>query len=267
MAQLILPPLGGITTWTHDAIVTSVSAASTLQFQNTTAATAGVTVQYSPGPELISEAWNTVALASQKSRWIINSQPVSANPISSTIAFSSSENNGSYVQRARIDSAGNIISQGGIFALSGGTGNIRGANFNPGGSSAVVVGTSNTTSLGLGTAGTLTTVNGGLKAAQGFATAYRSAASTVTVAATDCFVGVSGSGARTVNLPAANTLQAGGQITVQDVGNSAGAITINPNGTDNINSVNGAVSIAAAFGRKMFVSDGATNWWVNVTTI
>jgi len=95
---------------------------------------------------------------------------------------------------------------------------------------------------------------------------FRSASSTVTVSTTDCFVGVSGSGTRTVNLPAANTLCPGAWLVIQDVGNSAGTITINPNGTDNINGTNAAVTIAVAFGQRAFKTDGATNWYCSTVT-
>jgi hypothetical protein len=111
-----------------------------------------------------------------------------------------------------------------------------------------------------------TSAGGALRSAGGIAGSYRSVASTVTVAVTDFYVGVSGTGARTANLPAASTCkQAGQEITIQDVGNSAGAITINPNGADNINGANSAVTIAAAFGRRVFYCDKSTNWYTSGT--
>ncbi len=108
---------------------------------------------------------------------------------------------------------------------------------------------------------------GRINGTSGFGANYRSASSTVTVATSDYFVAVSGSGARTVNLPAANTMKAGQEIIVQDIGNSSGTITVNPNGSDNINGANSAVTIAAAYGRKWFITDGSANWYVDVNLL
>ncbi len=55
---------------------------------------------------------------------------------------------------------------------------------------------------------------------------------------------------------------AGQEIIVQDIGNSSGTITINPNGSNTINGVNSAVTIAAVYGSRIFITDGSTNWWV-----
>lgn len=106
----------------------------------------------------------------------------------------------------------------------------------------------------------------------GFAPAYRQGASTVTVLNTDRFVGVTGTGARTVNLPLASTMKPGQELVIQDIANAAGAITINPalgvgGVSDGINGGTGAVTIAAAFGRKWFICDGATNYYTDVSAI
>lgn len=97
---------------------------------------------------------------------------------------------------------------------------------------------------------------------------FQSSASPITVnASTDRFVGVSGSGVRSVALPAANTTLRGQEVVVQDTGNSNGTITISPNGTDTINGVNAGVTIAVAFGRKVFFSDGISGWFADVAPI
>jgi hypothetical protein len=126
----------------------------------------------------------------------------------------------------------------------------------------VHIGDTNSTSIIMGRAGNKTAITGNVTISGSFSPAFRSAASTVTVSTGDRFVGVSGSGSRTVNLFATSSAIAAGQeIIVQDVGNSSGTITINPNGTDNINGVNSATTIAAAYGAKTFVTDKSGNWY------
>jgi hypothetical protein len=94
-----------------------------------------------------------------------------------------------------------------------------------------------------------------------FSAAYRSAATPVTVGNFDRYVGVSGSGARSVALPVATFSCEGTEVVIQEIGNSAGVITIAPNGTDKINGVAGSITISAAFGAKTLVSDGVSNWY------
>jgi len=122
------------------------------------------------------------------------------------------------------------------------------------------LGVTSSTATSISKTGTTMTVNGSLKAAQGFAPAYRSAASTVTVAVTDYFIGVSGTGARTVNLPAASTCKAAGQVfVIQEAGNDAGTITINRAGSDTINGAT-TTTISAAYGSKTLTCDGTSAW-------
>jgi hypothetical protein len=108
---------------------------------------------------------------------------------------------------------------------------------------------------------TRATALNGFVVTQGFAKGYRTAATTVTVATTDVYVGVTGTGARTVNLPAANTcLAAGQEFVIQEQGNDVGTITINRASTDTINGAT-TTTIAAAFGTKTLVCNGSNAWF------
>jgi hypothetical protein len=101
----------------------------------------------------------------------------------------------------------------------------------------------------------------GMVVTQGFAAGYRTSATTVTVTNTDRYVGVTGTGARTVNLPAANTcLAAGQEIVIQEQGNDVGTITINRASTDTINGAT-TTTIAAAYGSKTLVCNQSSAWF------
>lgn len=86
---------------------------------------------------------------------------------------------------------------------------------------------------------------------------------TYTVVTTDCYVGMSNSGARTVTLCAANALPAGGMITVKDENGNAATnnVTIARAGTDTIDGGTSAV-INTNFGVKNLVSDGSAKWFL-----
>lgn len=175
-----------------------------------------------------------------------------------------------------VGTAGATSGNGGVLQLTGGNaganngggqgtgGNvvIRGGTGSPSGT--ITIGATQTSSIAMGASGISTVYSGPVTMAQGFAPAYRSASSTVTVAVTDYFVGVSGSGARTVNLPAASTcIKAGQEIIVQEIGGSTGTVTINPNGTDTINGANSAVTLTTtAYGRRTFFCDKSSAWFV-----
>lgn len=129
------------------------------------------------------------------------------------------------------------------------------------------LGTANSTSTFIGKTGTITTIDNALQINQGLAPAYRSAATPVTLTVNDYFVGVSGTGARAVTLPAASTCKHAGQVfVIQDIGNSSGVITITRAGSDAVNAGTTA-TIAAAYGRQMLTCDGVSAWLVNPTAI
>lgn len=109
---------------------------------------------------------------------------------------------------------------------------------------------------------TRATALNGFVVTQGSAFAYRTAASTITVTNTDRFIGVTGTGARTVNLPAGSTcLNPGQEFVIQEVGNDVGTITINRSGSDTLNGATTA-TISAAFGAKTLVCSQGTAWYV-----
>lgn len=105
-------------------------------------------------------------------------------------------------------------------------------------------------------------VSGGMQSQGYLAGGQRSAASTVTVTASDFIVGVTGSGARTVNLPAVSACKRGQYFIIQDVGNSAGTITINRAGTDTINGGT-SVTISVAYGSLLIWNDGSSAWYAH----
>jgi hypothetical protein len=283
-ARILNPTNGTMQSFSDGVAVNSIGTAQTVgqSYTNNTAA-ANNAQQYGPCIEDIGQGWDSTNSLSKAVKCCWQMVPVqgAGNPTGNYTLWCSI-NGAAYAEAMRVTNVGVVqVPAGQRFdtnasgALGFGTANATSISF---GNSAVTtlnvaattmnIGTSTNTTINLSKAGSATVVNSSLQANQGFAPAYRSAASTVTVAVTDRFVGVSGSGARTVNLPAASTCVAAGQeIIIQDIGNSAGAITINPNGTDNINGVNSAVSIAAAFGRKWFICDKSANWYVDVNVI
>jgi hypothetical protein len=104
----------------------------------------------------------------------------------------------------------------------------------------------------------------GFVVTQGFGAAYRTSATTVTVAITDHFVGVTGTGARTVNLPAANTcLAAGQEFVIQDVAGDTGTITINRASTDTINGATSITITGTAYARKTLYCNASNAWFAS----
>ena len=129
----------------------------------------------------------------------------------------------------------------------------------------VGVTTSNGTSISK--TGTLMTVNGSTYMAQGMSAAFRTATTPVTVAVTDYFVGVNGTGARSVTLPAASTCKhAGQQFVVQETGGSTGTITFSRNGSDTINGTTTA-AMSTAYGRQIITCDGVSSWYFDPAAI
>lgn len=239
--------------------VASVGTASTAGWtvKNTTAAANGAQ-QYSPALVLDGRGWASTGGTSQDDSFAIQAQPVQGTSNSTAnLVFLASINGGSYAAEMTLTSAGSLS------LAASGTLTAQTLQQNSG---QLNVCTGLTTTCSISIAGTThaTTVNGPLVSAQGWAPAHRAASSTVAVAVSDRTVGVTGTGSRTVNFPAASTcVHAGQEIVVVEEGGSSGTITINPNGTDNFNGANSAVTIAAAYGRRVFVCDASANWFVS----
>ena len=86
--------------------------------QNTTAATSGVPVQYSPNLHWKGSAWNTGGTpANNSTDWIIYQAPVSGSTPYTQLQFYSSINGGAYANRATLNSFGEF-STGAILGLS-----------------------------------------------------------------------------------------------------------------------------------------------------
>lgn len=98
------------TTITLNNLTTTIVPGLTLT--DTTAATAAVPVQDSPGYELISQAWNTTALASQTLKWMMLNVPTSGSTVGSNLIFYSSENGAAYAARAQIRQDGSLTTFG-----------------------------------------------------------------------------------------------------------------------------------------------------------
>lgn len=154
----------------------------------------------------------------------------------------------------------NVVSAGGYFANAGNGLDTATAGFLP-------IGTVVATSMTFGRSGVNITAGGPLKCNEAFGMAYRTSASVVAVTSADGFVGVTGTGARTVNLPAANTCRVGQVIIIQDVQGDAGIITINRAGADLINGATTKALAATAYARQMLVCDGVSNWFADSVTI
>lgn len=94
-------------------------------------------------------------------------------------------------------------------------------------------------------------------------TAFRvDAAASVTILATDGIVICTNTGARTVSLPAANTLVAGQKVIIKDGAGTATTnnITINPNGADTLDSF-ASLTINIENESLTLVTDGSSAWY------
>lgn len=106
---------------------------SNLILSNPTAATAGVTAQNSPFIEFDSNAWNSSALTSQNSDWILGSVPVSvAGTPFGAVSFFSKTAGGGATQQWFVTNAGNMIATANVYTGgAGGVGTIEAAHLNP----------------------------------------------------------------------------------------------------------------------------------------
>lgn len=73
---------------------------------NTTAATSGVTAQWSPRLRFSGTAWNTSTLASQTNDFIIENQTATGNPTTESLVISSQINGAGYFQIASLSNVG-----------------------------------------------------------------------------------------------------------------------------------------------------------------
>lgn len=111
----------GVVTSTRLNITTTSS--DGLVGTNTTAATAGVTVQMSPRLRLSGTAWNTTATAASNTQdWIIENLPISGATTSSQLNFSTQNNGGGYTNRISLTSAGDFTLTGNLKLGTAGNG-------------------------------------------------------------------------------------------------------------------------------------------------
>lgn len=149
---------------------------------------------------------------------------------------------------------GNAGSVSGVGSAVGGDAIVRGGTGSGGAANGkATIGDVNTLEVDIGASGTPTLIKGGL------APAYRSAASPVTMTSSDCRVGVSGSGARSVTLPTASSCKPGQQFYLNEVGGSAGTITLSRSGSDTVNGTT-SVTLSVAYGELRIFTDGVSAW-------
>lgn len=118
---------GGIVTTGANAVATitrtAIAGVSTdgLVSANTTAATAGATVQWAPRLRFSGTAWNTGGTpATNTDDWIVENQTTSGNPTSTKLVFSSQLNAGGYTAQMKLGSGG-AIEMTTSLAIGGGT--------------------------------------------------------------------------------------------------------------------------------------------------
>lgn len=130
------------------------------------------------------------------------------------------------------------------------------------------LGVTTSTATSIGHTGTLTTVNNSLQLNQSFTPGYRAATTPVTLAvATDYRIGVGGSGARSVTLPAASTCRRVGQeFIIEEMAGSAGVITFSRTGTDTINGATTYALPAVAYIEIVLTCDTAGAWNIGTST-
>lgn len=90
----------------------------------------------------------------------------------------------------------------------------------------------------------------------------RATGSSGSISANVSIFGVTGSGARSITLPSAATMKAGGVLIIQDEAGNAGSgtITINRAGSDTINGAT-SVTITTNYGRRTLYSNGIGAWY------
>lgn len=113
--------------------------------QNTTAATAGATVQISPDIHLSGTGWNTTAGASQVVDWIVSSVPVTGTALAGKLSFGCQLNGAGY------NSVGNLYYSAGLTAFqignySAGVSGVTIFGANSGTSGGALIGVQNGTS-------------------------------------------------------------------------------------------------------------------------
>lgn len=274
--------------------LTGVGSATTagLTDTNTTAATSG---QIQNGPSFLQtgQAWNTGAVASQENGW--RQQPTSTNgnpPIAQlrwstrkngadTIAFDFSDNTPNQAATGLVFDPTIVQSQSAVFALEANGQSIWWNNY-PAGNTNAAIGltlrstgevrwTGNggtpawrTSADNVGTLGDLTHRWLGIFSNGPTSCKYNAQSGTTYTATTnDCIVAISNAAARTVTLPAANTMPAGGTFFVFDTNNNAGAnnISVARTGTDTINTGTTTIAVVTAnSAHSTCVTDGSSKW-------
>jgi hypothetical protein len=83
-----------------------------IQLANTTAATVGTTIQYSPALSLVGSAWDTDGAVSVTERWRIENRPVNGNTVTSALHFLRAQDAGAFTSVVNITSSGSVFANG-----------------------------------------------------------------------------------------------------------------------------------------------------------
>lgn len=93
---------------TSGSIVSNPGGTFSARVSNSTQATAGVPLQYSPSFGWYGTAWNTAALASQNVNFFSVLRPASGSQVSGELVFSSSTNNSAILELLKLKSTGEV---------------------------------------------------------------------------------------------------------------------------------------------------------------
>lgn len=245
----------------HTQINNNLGTASAVgvTLQNNTLASAGTPQQYTALLEFNGQAWN--GTISKTNKFAMVQQPLNGTTTHAQLFFQAASDGGAYATVSGINDIGTYNNSDAGFrpgatsywdsAYATPKYTWTAASYAPFNDNANTLGASGARWKGVFNSGR---VSGG----------YRALSATPATATTDDYIlAFTITGARTLNLPAANACEPGHSIVVQEAANSAVAISITPNGTDKINGVNAAFSVARASGGVMLWTDGSSNWYVS----
>lgn len=241
---------------------------SAMFLKNGTAAGAGAQ-QYSPMFEIEGQGWKTNATAgSQSVKWGIQNRPIqgTANP-DTDLVFWQNINGAGWAETWKLGSFGTNLprlynaNNTGLWANGSSAVQmvVNGTGIWNFGSTGLIPASDNTYTLG----STSTRVAGVFNSGAASCKYNLQTGTTYTATSADCIVAISNAAARTVTMPAANSVAAGGYLIISDANNNGGAqnVSVARAGSDTINGGTTNIAVVTAnSAHSTCYSDGSSKW-------